>query len=112
MKPDNRYSRRRFVNTAACGMASIPLLSLLSNTVWAAELPHIPLDHPTAVALGYVHEGSSVDTGKFPKYAADQTCDNCLQFKEGAGGWGGCTILPGFSVAAKGWCNVWVAQPS
>ena len=110
-QPDSRFSRRRFIKTATCAVASIPLLSVLGNATWAADLPPIPLDHPTAVALGYAEDASAVDTGKYPKYAAGQTCDNCLQYKESDAEWGTCTILPGFLVTAKGWCNVWVATP-
>ena len=108
---NSSISRRQFITTAAKGAAAIPVVSLLAQPTWAADAPLIALDHPTAVALGYVHDAATVDTAKFPKFAEGQFCDNCLQYKDGDGEKGLCNILPGFTVAAKGWCNVWVAKP-
>ena len=78
------------------------------------ELELISEDHATAKALAYVH-----DAAASPKRVTDeqktQFCDNCIHYvqKEAAGpepedGRGTCALLPGFLVAAKGWCSVWV----
>jgi len=103
-------SRRKFLTRAAQGVALIPLLSMTEEVVWAAE--KITLDNPMALALGYVHDASTVDVAKFPKRAgaegAKQFCDNCSQYKTTEEGWGTCTIFPNLLVAGKGWCNVWV----
>ena len=109
-----RWSRRRFVAATAGGLAVIPALNLLAEE---GGLPQLDESNPTAVAFGYKHEADAVDTARFPKRATDegktQFCDNCLHYKnaEEVDGWGPCAIFPGVVVAAKGWCNVWVAQP-
>ncbi len=76
----------------------------------AAE--RITEDHPTAAALGYLHDANAVDTAKYSKRAgaegATQFCDNCGQYKVVDEAWGTCGIFPNYLVAAKGWCNVWV----
>ena len=111
------------------GAATIPVIALGAGRVWAAddaatddsaatELELISEDHATAKALAYVH-----DAAASPKRVTDeqktQFCDNCIHYvqKEAAGpepedGRGTCALLPGFLVAAKGWCSVWViARP-
>ena len=106
-------NRRKFITRAAQGAALIPALALTIQTVWAAE--RISEDHPTAVALGYVHDAADTDVAKFPKRAgaegAKQFCDNCAQYKETEPGWGTCGIFPNLLVAGPGWCNVWVPIP-
>ena len=106
------------------GAATIPVLALVAGRGAAAEeaaeteLELIAEDHPTAKALAYVH-----DAAKSPKRVTDeqktQFCDNCIHYvpKEPAGpqpedGRGTCALLPGFLVAAKGWCSVWVVKPA
>lgn len=117
IKPDCRYSRRRFLTTSARGAATIPLISVLGNgTAWAAELPKLEESDPTAMALGYVTDANKADTAKFPKRASEegktQFCHNCLQYTPtDEQGWGTCAIFPGKLVAEGGWCNVWVAKP-
>lgn len=103
-------NRRQFVANLAAGVVLIPLLTLSKKNLWAAE--RITEDHPTASALGYVHDASATDTNKYPKRAgaqgATQFCDNCSQYKTIESGWGSCGIFPNYLVADKGWCNVWV----
>lgn len=107
------------------GAVAVPVLSLGAGRLWAADeaegeaaLELIAEDHPTAQALSYVH-----DAAKSPKRTTDeqktQFCDNCIHYvaKEAAGpapedGRGTCALLPGYLVAAKGWCSVWVVKPA
>ncbi len=108
-------SRRTFMRHSA-GLATIPLLSVLGTSpTRAAGEVKISEDDPVAVALGYKHDATAVDTSKFPRRAgsegATQFCDNCLQYKATEEEWGTCAIFPGKLVAAKGWCNVWVPIP-
>ncbi|WP_321945616.1 high-potential iron-sulfur protein [Paraburkholderia sp. J10-1] len=65
----------------------------------------------TAKSLGYRAKASSVDAGKFPKYAAGQRCASC-RFYSGAAGdaAGACPMFPGKAVAADGWCNVYAQR--
>lgn len=68
-------------------------------------------DDPQAMSLGYVHDATSVDPAKYPRFEASQACANCALFTEGDGGeWGGCSIFPGKQVKAAGWCNVYAPK--
>ncbi len=108
--PQQSISRRRLLKQAGSSLALIPLVTVYQQPAYAAE--KITLDHPSAKALGYVHDANEVDVAKFPKRAgeegAKQFCDNCSQYKETEPGWGTCTIFPNYLVAGPGWCNVWV----
>lgn len=96
-------ARRTFLITAAaCGAA-------LSGTVRAqAKLDE---KDPQAVALGYVHDATKVDTKKFPKYAPGQVCANCALYQgKPTDPWAPCPLFGNRQVAAKGWCNSWVKK--
>ncbi|MGI9233977.1 MAG: high-potential iron-sulfur protein [Woeseiaceae bacterium] len=133
--------RRRFLKIVGGGAALAPVLGLAacsggdktapdetnrqtdgagSNT--AAEktkveasggMPQLSEDDPQAKGLAYVHDATSIDASKQPRYKAGQTCDNCALFqaKDGAE-WGGCSIFAGKAVAAAGWCSVYAPKPS
>lgn len=80
-----------------------------------AELVRLTEDDPTADALGYHHDATQVDTTKYPRRAgaegATQFCHNCSLYQGQEGDeWGGCSLFPGKSVNANGWCNGWVAK--
>lgn len=103
-------NRRRLLGQ---GAAAIPLLTLGVPRTWAAEaLPKVEESHPTAKALSYVHDASTS-----PKRTSNaqqtQFCDNCIHYaaSDDVPDWGTCAVLPGFLVAAKGWCMVWVVKP-
>ena len=105
--------RRSFLKKSALTLGAIPVANLLaSSSACAAGEVEITEDDPMAMALGYKHSVDDVDTAKYPKYADGQLCDKCVQYKATSEGWGTCAIFPGKLVAAKGWCNVWVAIPS
>ena len=103
-------NRRKFISRSTQALALIPLVTVSEGQVWAAE--RITLDHPTASALGYVHDALKTDTTRFPKRSgpegAKQFSSNCSQYIETEEGWGTCAIFPNYLVAGPGWCNVWV----
>ncbi|MDA1074478.1 MAG: high-potential iron-sulfur protein [Proteobacteria bacterium] len=107
------YNRRKFLSVTAGGLATIPLLSITTQTAWAAD--KLAGNDPMAMALGYFEDAAKTDTTKFPKRAGaegeKQFCDNCAQYKVTEEGWGTCAIFPGKLVAGRGWCNVWVPIP-
>ena len=114
MNGSKRVSRRLFISIAAGAAATLPLASLMSALpAHAGDMPKLAEDDPQASALGYKHDASAVDTGKFPKRAGDagatQFCHNCQLF-QGGDEWGPCSIFPGKAVAADGWCNAWVPK--
>ena len=95
-------SRRAFIENgtiliaAAAGVTSVAL---------ADSAPALSESDPTAVALGYKANASTVDKAKFPQYAAGQTCSNCSLYQGAAGASSGpCPIYAGKVVSATGWC--------
>lgn len=74
------------------------------------ELPPLTEDDQQAVALGYVEDATTVDGGKYAQYQAGQACANCMLFQGGDAARGACSIFPGKSVKATGWCSVYAAK--
>lgn len=99
-------SRRIFlIATAATGA------TLATGARAQAQAQKVDEKEPQAVAVGYVHDATKVDTKKFPKYQAGQICANCQLYQGKASDpWAGCGIFGGRQVAAKGWCNAWVKK--
>ncbi|MEO0574871.1 MAG: high-potential iron-sulfur protein [Pseudomonadota bacterium] len=72
----------------------------------AGGLPKLKEDDAVASALGYKHDASKIDMGKYPGRgtAANEACNNCALFIAGEDGWGACSIFAGKAVNANGWC--------
>jgi hypothetical protein len=80
----------------------IPVQTFVSSVV-RAESPPLDPNDPTAKALGYIPQSTK----------SGEKCSNCNQFQGNAGSaQGPCTIFPGKSVAAAGWCMSWVKKPA
>lgn len=78
----------------------------------ATAMPKLSEDDPQAKSLAYVHEATSVDSSKHPRYKAGQVCANCALFQaKGNDEWAGCSIFPGRAVKASGWCSVYAPKP-
>jgi len=116
----NNTSRRNFLKNAALVAGGIPILSRILVDDSYAQAAAVALDekNPTALALGYLHDGSKVDAAKFPKHQAKQLCSNCMFYNNGgqkiegqAGDWGKCTLFAQGLVNANGWCNSWALKP-
>ncbi len=103
-------SRRHFLKLASGAVIAIPLAGRLAH----AEAEKLAEDDPTALALGYKHDASEVDTEAYPKRAgeegAKQFCSNCQLYAGGDAEWGACPIFGGKLVSANGWCNSWVPK--
>ncbi len=108
MKNADKVTRRGLLTAAGAIIATsaLPRVSLAADKVGE--------DDPTAIALGYLHDASKVDTNKWPKRAgsegAKQFCNNCALYVEQGDGWGGCSIFQNRLVAGEGWCNAWVIK--
>lgn len=102
--------RRHFLKLASGAVLSIPLAGRIAHAEEAAKVKE---DDPTALALGYKHDASEVDTSAYPKRAGEdgenQYCKTC-QLYAGGEEWGGCAIFGNKLVNANGWCNSWVAK--
>jgi len=84
-----------------------------------------PLDEndPQAIALGFKHDATKVDTVKYPKRKSPegdkQFCKNCILLTKSGinlpgkdGEWGSCSIFMSGLVNVNGWCNTWAQKAS
>ncbi len=104
-----KTSRRQFL---AIGMTAVAAAAVAPRLAHAqGALPQIDEADATAAALGYKHDSSKVDAAKYPAHKPTQTCANC-KLATGADGdaWRPCSIFPGKSVNAKGWCAAYAAK--
>jgi hypothetical protein len=77
------------------------IIPVQTISVVRAETPSLDPNDPTAKALGYITQSTK----------SGEKCSNCSQFQGNAGSTQGpCTIFPGKSVAAAGWCMTWVKK--
>ena len=104
-----RTNRRGFIKSAVAASTGL-LIARVSH----AQGPVVAADDPTAVALGYVADQSTVDTAKWPKKAgpdgAGQQCTSCAIYQAIDNEYGACPIFAGKRVHAAGWCNSWVQK--
>ena len=101
---DTTLARRRLLRAGLGAVALVAAPRLAS----AADLPKLSLDDTAAKALAYVHDASSLSAAD--RGGADRNCANCRFYTVPEGDWGPCTLFPGKSVAAAGWCKGWVAR--
>lgn len=103
-------SRRVFViRSVAAAAVGAALMS--APTAFAQKLPMVDPKDPTAVALGYVADTTTVDKKKFAKHEVTQNCINCAIYQgKPADVAGGCPLFAGKQVAGKGWCSAWVKK--
>jgi len=106
------YSRRSLMKQAVIVAATAPVARLGIGLSFAADLTALDPMDPTAKALGFVNDASTVDVAKHPTYKPGQHCATCAQFQGKAGdARGGCNIFVGHTVPQGGWCQVWAQKP-
>ncbi len=113
----NNTNRRTFIKKSLTILTAVPFLPSLGFT---QELAPVDETSQKSLSLGYLHDGTKVDTVKFPKKAgagASQICDNCqlavqrgLKAPGASGVWAKCALFPEGLVNAQGWCNSWVQK--
>jgi hypothetical protein len=102
-------SRRTLVKSLAA--AAVAASVLRSGRSRAADLPHLDVKDPQAVAVGYVEDAARVDVKKYPAYVKGSRCDNCLLLQGSSGaGYRPCNLFAGKLVSAAGWCSGWTAE--
>ena len=102
-------SRRGFLKSAGSA-AAISVFGASVVTTRAEDLPQLEESDPTAIALKYVHDASSVAESLRPQ--TDRFCNNCALYAGNSDDeWAGCSLFPGKAVAGKGWCSVWAPIP-
>jgi hypothetical protein len=101
-------NRRSLVKSLAAAAAAAAILR--GGKSRAAELPHLEVKEPAAVAQGYVENATQVDAKKYPAYVKGSRCDNCLLLQGSSGAYRPCNLFPGKLVSAAGWCSGWSAE--
>jgi High potential iron-sulfur protein len=101
-------NRRSLLNSLAATAAAVAIFR--SVKARAAELPHLDVKDPAAVALGYVETATHVDAKKYPAYVKGSQCDNCLLLQGSSGAYRPCNLFNGKLVSAAGWCSGWSAE--
>ena len=106
MKHEFDESRRRLLKRVSLGVALAPIAGAALKPAWAAGLPLVTPDDPTAKALKY-----TADASKAPEAKAGSKCDNCKLYQGAAGSaQGACLLFPGKAVKATGWCSSWTLK--
>ena len=102
------FTRRAFIENGALLIAA----GCACTVARSDSAPLLSESDPTAAALGYKANASSVDKAKFPQYAAGATCSNCTLYQGAAGASSGpCPIFAGKVVSAQGWCASYAKKP-
>ena len=97
-------SSRRTLLISSFGAASA---LVLSSQAIAAASP-VSISDPTAMALGYVLNATTVDKAKYANYAAGQTCSNCTYYAgKPTDATAPCPFFGGKQVEGAGWCRVY-----
>ena len=107
--PIYTVTRRRLLKQLALAAGSGAMLPAIGAK--AADLPHLDVKDPAAVALGYVEKAELADKKKFASYEPGSSCANCsqLQGTEGAA-YRPCALFAGKSVSVAGWCSGWAPE--
>ncbi len=106
MKHTFDESRRRLLKRVSLGVALAPLAGATLRTAWAADLPLVTADDPTAKALKYVSDASKAADAK-----PGSKCGTCKLYQGAANSaQGPCLLFPGKDVKATGWCSSWTAK--
>ncbi len=102
------FSRRDVLKLTLLASTAV-LTTAVSAPTNAADLPALTETDPVGAALGYKEASSKVDVKKYPNFKPDQYCNNCKLIQGDAKSLRRpCSIFPGKSVAAKGWCAAYV----
>ena len=110
---EKNISRRSLVKGGIMAGALLPAFSLIGSLADAAALTPLDPADPTAKALGFVSDATTVSAAANPTYKAGQRCGTCAQFQGKAGDkTGGCNIFVGHLVPVGGWCKVYAAKPA
>lgn len=114
MSDKTSMNRRRFLTTLAASAAALPLLSVGTAAIAkSTKLPHLTLSDPTAKALHYTEDASSINPKKEPAYHKGAKCANCQLYQgDRKAAWGPCAVFPGKAVKTTGWCTSHVDMTS
>ena len=101
-------TRRNFV------LRLIPATAIGVATLTSAAGPvpaKITETDPVGKQLGYLHNAAKVDKKKFPTWAANRDCANCILYQgKPTDAWAACAVVGGKLVNGKGWCSAWTKK--
>jgi len=99
-------SRRQLLKKVTLGVALMPIATIPLRIAFAADLPLVTPDDPTAKTLKYVSDVSKSSDAK-----PGSKCANCAFYQGDTGSsQGACPLFPGKAVNADGWCSSWTAK--
>jgi hypothetical protein len=108
--PASRQARRRFLRIAVVGAAAAPVAAVLLPRIAHADGVPLTSEDPTAKALAYTEDASTAKGN--PAYKDGAACHTCNFFQgQGDAARAPCTLFPGKTVNAKGWCVSWAKRP-
>src|SRR3546814_12302536 len=107
MKSD--LNRRQFLGTAAKSLALVAGGGLITMPALAAE--KLSPSDPTAKALHYTEDASTIDAAKTPTFKAGSHCANCMLYQAAAAkdGFAPCGSFGAPLAAPGGLCPPWTA---
>jgi High potential iron-sulfur protein len=101
--------RRDFLKWALASAVVIPTLGAADAR--AAGLPLLDTTDPVAQSLGFVPDVSKLDLRASPTLKSGQRCGVCMQYQgKQSDAMAPCSIFPGHSVPAGGWCGAFVKR--
>ena len=105
---DRTATRRGFLKSVG-GATALSAIGITVIEAEASDLPQVEENDPTAVALKYAHDASTIADADRPQ--KDRYCFNCSLYAGSEDDeWAACSIFPGKSVAGRGWCAVWAQK--
>jgi hypothetical protein len=101
--------RRDFLKCALASAVVIP--ALCAAGARAAGLTPLDPTDSTAHSLGFVADSSKVAANANPTFKAGQRCGVCMQYQGAPTDTrAACSIYPGHSVPANGWCSAFAQR--
>lgn len=95
----------------ATAPATTPATMPAPATAGGASLPMVDPADPSAKALAYHADASTVVAASNPKYQPGQACSNCALYGGQPGDAAGpCPLFAGRQVSAKAWCNTYAKK--
>jgi High potential iron-sulfur protein len=103
-----KNNRRVFMMQSLAGAGALATLAIGNSAQAQATVADTD---PQAMALGYQSDATKIDTQKYPKYAAGQSCSACALYQgKPADSAGACAVFGGKLVFSKGWCSAWTKK--
>jgi High potential iron-sulfur protein len=105
-----KNNRRAFMMQSFAGAGALAALAVTQSAQAQSQAAVSDTD-PQAVALGYKSDATKIDTQKYPKSAAGQSCSGCALYQgKATDSVGSCAVFGNRMVSSKGWCSAWTKK--